>query len=368
MTAQPSEPPPPPPSFPPLPPLPPVPPPPAAAPPTPPPLPPPPYFSVAPVTVPAKCLRCGTSFWAAHGIVRNEVGWAFCPRCGQPNPSLPPRVRPPLFSWEVYRHFYPEPSWPRSPTRQVRQAMVVLALVAGVLLLAVGGAFGYFGAISITATHSRVVAGVVQAWNGSRPAVLAVGALVTLRLSPNGSTEVQVTDSGGNFRFSSVPSGEHQLQVSFPGYRLSQMEFFLAPLLDAPSNVSALHVNLLNGSFTSTYDQAFAPYPDVETYASYLLSASVIELLAGAAALWAAFAIRSERHMARGVVGTMGGLLAPFLASVSGYDILFFQVAPVAVLLGATFAALFAGSALVLLLSTQRPLDGVALPPTPPPP
>ncbi len=323
-----------------------------------------PYMPVAAASVPAKCLRCGTPFWAVHAGGRSELGWAFCPRCGQPTPSLPPRTEPPLFTWEIYRRFYPEPTWPRSPTPRVRTVLVVFCLIAGLALLGVGGTFGYFGAVGLS-PHQRTVAGQVLEQNGSTTSP-ASGALITLSNASNGAIVTVATDTQGDFSFSGVPAGEHQVRVQLPGFRLSQMEIFLAPLFAAPSNTSSLSLFLLPGNLTQVYDQALAPYPDVETYVSFLFSASTIEVLGGCLALWGAFAIREGRSPARGVVGASAGLLAPFLAAVSGFDVLFLQVAPLTVVL-AGITAILAGAALVLLLSTQRPLDGVPIAPTPPP-
>lgn len=245
--------------------------------------------------------------------------------------------------------------------------MVLLSLVAGLTLLGIGGAFGFFVAEGVGPVHSTV-GGTVQGWpfNGSSPSPL-VGAQVTLNNVSGASSATVFTNSAGGFQFTNVPAGEHQLRVVAAGFRLSTMEIFLAPLFDEPSgNLSSLQVNLLQGPLSLTYDQPFAVFPDLETYLSYLLSASTIEVFGGLVALWGAVEVRRRRNMARGVVGACAGVLAPFLASVEGYSTLFLQLAPLTAVLGA-LAVVVAGTALLLLLTTQRPLDGVQLPPEPPP-
>lgn len=332
-------------------------------------LPPPPPAAAVPSTVPAKCPRCGASFWVAHPALREEVGWAFCPRCGQPTASLPPRATPPMFSWEVYRRFYPEPAWPRSPTAKVRRLLVVLALLSGVALLGIGGSFAYFGSTGLTPPPLGV-GGVVWEENASGGLDPAFGVFVEINGLQAGRDNATIAGPQGNFSFSSVPSGEHQIRVIAAGYRISRMEIFVDPEFTAPSgNTTALSVILVpvgpGVPATDIYDQEFAPYPDLETYLSYVFSASAIEFIGAAFALWGAWALWKQHSVVRGVLGASAALLAPVLGAFGGYQTLFLVVEPAALIAGA--GAFLAGCLGVLtLLLAQRPLDGVEVPPPAP--
>jgi hypothetical protein len=318
-------------------------------------------MSVAPVTVPARCPRCGAPFWATHAPTSSEVGWAFCPRCQQPTPSLPPRESPPLFTWEVYRRFYPEPSWPRSPSVSLRRILFALVVVAGVALLATSGAFAYFGGIGLSPSR-QTVAGTVEAASLSNQTLVPMSEVpVTITNMTGGSSATVMTDGSGDFSFAAVPPGEHQLTAQAYGYRLSQMSIFLAPAFSSPQgNVSSLEMTLVPGNLSAPYEQAFAPYPDLETYLSYLFSASAIELVGGLVALWGGWSLWVRRSAVRGVVGTAAGFLTPFLATVAGYQTLFLLVAPATIVLAA-IAIVLGGSDLLLVLTSQRPLDGIDL-------
>ncbi len=243
----------------------------------------------------------------------------------------------------------------------------MLSLVAGLALVGIGVIFGLTGVVGMGPRELNV-GGTVVSYNLSIGADSPVaGAIVTLNNVSRTSLGTEVTGPSGTFGFSNVPSGEHQLRVQYPGDRLSQMEIFLVPWFAAPSsNLSDLQVRLFAGNMSDVYDQPYAPYPDVETYVAYLFSASSIEVLGGLLAIWGGWSIREGKNAPRGVLGSAAGLLAPFLASVAGFQTLFLEVVPLTALI-ALSAVLLAGAALVMLVSTQRPLDGVNVPPSPPP-
>jgi hypothetical protein len=304
---------------------------------------------------PLTCSRCGSGVEEPPLAGSPPRPWVACSHCGA-RIALPwPSELEGKYSWEVLRHFYPEPLWPRRLSPQLRRGLVAVFLAAALLLFAVAGIFGDLGVMAVSAPPQPVT-GSVQALAGAGGPLLPVaGALVSL--SGLAAGNVTLTGNDGHFRFAAVPVGDHALKVLAPGFRPLNVEIFLAPAFEAPAN-NATDLSLVLGAGNTSSPETFtySPFPDLPTYLTLLFSAAILEASAGALCVGGALALQRERPPARAVVAGAAAVLAPFLGGVTGFLPLFQTVMPLALALGAIAAAL-GGAALAVLTWAGRPWD-----------
>lgn len=316
------------------------------------------------VPSPLRCPRCHTEFWAAHPTYHDGVAWSTCPRCWSPVPSFLPRDPPPLFSWEVQRHLYPEPKWPTRPTPRTLALIVGLLLAAGLLLLAVAGGFVYVAGASYD-PGSRTVEGVVMGDAASYGTYLpVVGATVSLSGFEGGN--VTTTDVHGAFSFSGVSAGEHLLRVIAAGYPATAIDTFLSPFYNAPAgNATSLTVDLPATNSTSSGAGGrlitYTDFPDLETYLATLLATSVLMVVAAVLSIVGGVILWTKGTAPKSVVGASATVLVPCLVIVAGFSDLFLSIFPASLDLIA-LAALLGVTGLLILLRTYRPLDGRVTP------
>lgn len=312
------------------------------------------------VPSPIRCPRCGTEFWAAHPAHHPGVAWSTCPRCWSPVPSFLTHDSPPLFSWEVQRHLYPEPAWPTRPTPRTLLFIVGLLLGAGLLLVAVAGGLAWVGVASLDYPN-QTIAGVVLGGTPGGPFNPVVDAQVSL--SGIEGVNVTTTNTAGTFSFTGVSAGEHLLRVLAAGYPTTALDTFLSPFYNAPAgNVTHLVVDLPTSTGTGGRLITYTDFPDLETYVATLLASTVIVGVAGVLAIAGSLILWKKGSAPKPVVGASATVIVPLLAIVSGFGDLLLAIFPLSIVI-MSLASLLGVTGLLVLLRTYRPLDGRFSPP-----
>ncbi|MGB7124259.1 MAG: carboxypeptidase-like regulatory domain-containing protein, partial [Thermoplasmata archaeon] len=163
-----------------------------------------------------------------------------------------------------------------------------------------------------------------DAWDAAQPASFTVdgtvahvidgaigplaGARVVLTNDANRSSTV-VTEPGGAFSFTGVPSGGVTLNVTATGYAPITVTTFVSNVYLAQA--TDLELVLAPGTIGNGSTVALAPFPDLEQFvASVGSGAALLGLIALVAGTAAVATVRDDRP-ALGVVGGSAGLLAP---------------------------------------------------------
>ena len=254
-----------------------------------------------------RCPRCSLLFYALHPHDGSVVAWFPCPNCGQPCPSLPTPREPPLFSWEVYRHFYPEPSWPIRPNEKGVKFLSTILTVSAAILLVLAAIFLWIGIGSTIENYSVGIHGQVVNHGLPMPYIM-----VSLNSTDPNSNLITVTNASGYFAFANVGQGEHTLRFVAPGFQTTNITIFLSPYFQSPGgNATSLVVGMVPGSQNSFRAINYASLSDLETYLTIVLSTGVAEAIAGLIALWGAMSLRETKRPPRGVVGSATAFMAP---------------------------------------------------------
>ena len=254
-----------------------------------------------------KCPKCTLLFYALHPRDGSAVAWFPCPNCGHPCPSLPTPREPPLFSWEVYRHFYPEPSWPIRPNAKGLKLLFSILAASAAVLLVLAAIFLWIGLGSTVENFSAEVHG--QVLSGKQPLPYV---MVTLNSTDPNAVATTFTNSSGYFTFANVAQGEHTLKFLAPGYSTTNVTIFLSPYFESPTgNATSLVIGMVPGSVSSFRSLDYASLSDMETYLTIVLSTGVAEAIGGLIALWGALGLRETKRPPRGVVGGATAFMAP---------------------------------------------------------
>jgi hypothetical protein len=258
---------------------------------------------------PSVSVRCPTCGADLRVVLAPEppTQWFPCPQCRNPVPVVVPRELPPLYSWEVLPGLYPPLPTPRRPRFRMRRLAQAALIGIAVLAVVLGGVLTVLGAEALT-PESYTVSGTVWEQLSGGGSVPANGATVILT-DENSTRVVETTAISGTFSFTNVPAGGIALNVSVPGYAPVTVNTFASSVYD--TGTTGLSITLVSGSSGNGTTVALSPFPDLETFLASVGSGvvlfGVVALVGGVAAVITA---RSDRP-AVGVVGGVGGLLAP---------------------------------------------------------
>lgn len=269
-----------------------------------------------PFYVKLKCQYCGYEFTTSYPGSPDHLVWVQCPNCRQLTPSLPAPTKPPFYSWEVYPHLYPEPTWPSRPGPVAARFFSATIVSAGVMLLLLAALFGVLGVGSSTGSYHATIRGEVL--YGSTPLQF-----VDVRLDwPTGNETL--TNLSGGFAFTGVPSGEHTLDVISPGYEETQLTLFISPYFTAPpSNISDLTIGMVESNSNATRYLSYSPFSNMETYLTVVYSEAVMEGTGGIVAIIGGSAYIRSKSPPKAVVGGVGAILAPFFPIAIGVSALY---------------------------------------------
>jgi len=177
-----------------------------------------------------------------------------------------------------------------------------MALAVAAALAAVTA--GYLGAVGFEAAQpaSYVVSGTVYEDHPGAPPTPARGAQVVLLTDDNRTTMTTTSLTNGTFVFRGVPNGGIEINVSaVVGYGPTDVYTFASPAYSAGTTGLAIHLE--PGGAANTTSVVLAPFPDLETFLSYVGGGAV---LIGSVALVAGIAAWTLRRPGGAVLGVLG--------------------------------------------------------------
>jgi hypothetical protein len=302
-------------------------------------------------TASMRCPSCGTPLEAVLAPSA-ATQWFPCPNCHQPVPFVPPRLLPPLYSWEVVPGLYPAQRLPRRPRWQWRRVAGAALAVAAALAAVTAGFLGLAGFRASEPAH-YVVSGTVWENHPGSPATRAAGALVVLRTDDNRTTLWTNTTANGAFAFPPVPSGGLEINVTHAGYGPTDVYSFASP--GYSGGASGLTIYLYPGGPSNTTSVVLAPFPDLETFLSLVGGAAVLVGVVAIVAGIAAWTLRRPGGAVTGVLGSGAAIAFPVVVLMFSLDAAFPLVSALAGVAGGLGAFGLVLTAAELASSPSRP-------------
>lgn len=257
-------------------------------------------------TVTLRCPSCGTELRAVVAPAP-PTQWFPCPRCHATVPVVVPRDLPPLFSWEVIPGLYPQLSVPRGTRWRPTVVTSIALAVAAVLAAGACGLLGYEGYVAAQPAV-YVVSGTVFEDLGGGPRPVG-GAQLVLFTDANRSIFSFTTSANGTFRFTGVPAGGIELNVTAPG--CAPVVIYTFATRAYSTQTQDLRVVLGPGGANNTTSDVLSPFADLETLLAYVGGGSALFGTAAVAAGVGALVFRRPAGAAAGVVGASAAVAVP---------------------------------------------------------